>query len=527
MADTKYSAEDLKLESENVEYAGGLKKVSSGASVPEPVVVTEEDDRRIRKAIDRHILPILIWVYWLQILDKSLLGYASVFGLQADAGLKGKQYSFIGSMAPIAQICWLPFSSYLIVRVPSRPLMAILVLGWGAACIGMGFSKSYATLCATRFLLGLFEAAVLPLFSIITSQWYRRSEQPLRVAMWYGTNGLATILGSAGSYALGHAKPKGIYSWQLIFIVAGALTVVTPILIWMRLDSDIEHARFLSPEDRLKAVERVRANKTGTGSNQYKWPQVLEAFLEPKTWLWIAMSLAVNVGASVTNVFGPLIISGMGFDKYKTTLLNIPFGAMQLLAIVVSSYAAYKFRVKSAILAACMVPVVVGLVMLYTLSRKNSGPLLVAYYFLALIFAANPLLVSWIMSNTAGTTKKSVTMMNYNIGSSAGNIIGPLLFSAKDKPMYKPGLKATMGIFIGLMVMIGLQAAVLFISNKRKEKERVRLGMSAKVIDTSMDVKFSTAPRPEGMEEGTDESTGEPVDDDMTDKKQVKFVYVL
>lgn len=43
MADTKYSAEDLKLESENVEYAGGLKKVSSGASVPEPVVVTEED----------------------------------------------------------------------------------------------------------------------------------------------------------------------------------------------------------------------------------------------------------------------------------------------------------------------------------------------------------------------------------------------------------------------------------------------------------------------------------------------------
>jgi hypothetical protein len=131
------------------------------------------------------------------------------------------------------------------------------------------------------------------------------------------------------------------------------------------------------------------------------------------------------------------------------------------------------------------------------------------------------------MSNTAGTTKKSVTMMNYNIGSSAGNIIGPLLFNAKDKPMYKPGLKATMGIFIGLMVMIGLQAACLFFLNKLKEKERVRLGMNAKVIDTSMDVKFSTAPRPEGMEEGTDESTGEPVDDDMTDKKQVKFVYVL
>lgn len=111
------------------------------------------------------------------------------------------------------------------------------------------------------------------------------------------------------------------------------------------------------------------------------------------------MSLAVNVGASVTNVFGPLIISGMGFDKYMTSLLNIPFGVCQLLAIIVSSYAAYKFRIKSAILALCMVPVVVGLVMLYTLDRKSSAPLLVAYYFLALIFAANPLLVSWIVSH--------------------------------------------------------------------------------------------------------------------------------
>jgi hypothetical protein len=130
------------------------------------------------------------------------------------------------------------------------------------------------------------------------------------------------------------------------------------------------------------------------------------------------------------------------------------------------------------------------------------------------------------MSNTAGTTKKSITMMNYNIGSSAGNIIGPLLFSAKDKPLYKPGLKATMGIFIGLMVLIGAQAAILFTLNKLKEKERVRQGMSAKVIDISMDVNFSTARRPEGMEEGTDESEGAQ-DDDATDKQQVKFVYVL
>lgn len=44
MATTKYSAEDLKLETENMEYAGDLKKVASGdANAPEAVIVTEED----------------------------------------------------------------------------------------------------------------------------------------------------------------------------------------------------------------------------------------------------------------------------------------------------------------------------------------------------------------------------------------------------------------------------------------------------------------------------------------------------
>lgn len=44
MANAKYSAEDLKLETENIEYAGGLNKVSSGENnAPEAIIVTEED----------------------------------------------------------------------------------------------------------------------------------------------------------------------------------------------------------------------------------------------------------------------------------------------------------------------------------------------------------------------------------------------------------------------------------------------------------------------------------------------------
>jgi len=172
----------------------------------ERIVVTEEDvcsvylkngtspsdsfqNKNIRRKTDKRILSILVWVYLLQILDKSVLGYGAVFGLQIDTKLVGNQYSLVGSIAPIAQVCVQPFTSYLIVKVPHRILMPSLVLGWGIAQTCMAACNSYQTLLVARFFLGLFEGGCLPLFSVITTHWYRRAEQPLRVAAWYGTNG--------------------------------------------------------------------------------------------------------------------------------------------------------------------------------------------------------------------------------------------------------------------------------------------------------------------------------------------------
>lgn len=161
------------------------------------------------------ILVTLAWVYFLQILDKSILSYAAVFGLKTDTGLTGNQYSMVSSIAAIAQVAWQPFSSWLIVKVPHRILMPSLCLGWGIAQTAMAACHDYKGLLITRFFLGLFEAGCLPLFSVMTAQWYRRAEQPLRVATWYGTNGAATIVAAAISYGLGHIPSEALKSWQM------------------------------------------------------------------------------------------------------------------------------------------------------------------------------------------------------------------------------------------------------------------------------------------------------------------------
>ena len=294
------------------------------------------------------------------------------------------------------------------------------------------------------------------------------------------------------------------------------MTIVTAPFIYWKLDNGVTSARFLNEKERLQAVERLRANQTGIGSQDFEMSEAIEVFLEPKTYLWIGMSLLLNVGAAVTNTFGPLILSGLGFNKYITSLLNMPFGAVQFIIILLASYAAQKARLKAPVLLFLVLPVLAGLAMLYAIPRKDTGALLGGYYLLAFLFGGNPLIVSWIVGNTAGTTKKSIVMSLYNAGSSAGNIVGPLLFSASDAPTYHPGLRSTLAIFVTLAVVILIQLVNLIFLNKLQARKRVANGKSAVIHDVSMEDHYVDIDT-----EGVGEHAF-----DLTDGKNDEFVYI-
>jgi hypothetical protein len=294
------------------------------------------------------------------------------------------------------------------------------------------------------------------------------------------------------------------------------VTIVTAPFIYWKLDNGVTSARFLNEKERLQAVERLRANQTGIGSQDFEMSEAIEVFLEPKTYLWVGMSLLLNVGAAVTNTFGPLILSGLGFNKYITSLLNMPFGAVQFIIILLASYAAQKARLKAPVLLFLVLPVLAGLAMLYAIPRKDTGALLGGYYLLAFLFGGNPLIVSWIVGNTAGTTKKSIVMSLYNAGSSAGNIVGPLLFSASDAPTYHPGLRSTLAIFVTLAVVILIQLVNLIFLNKLQARKRVANGKSAVIHDVSMEDHYVDIDT-----EGVGEHAF-----DLTDGKNDEFVYI-
>ncbi|KAK3672122.1 hypothetical protein LTR78_008093 [Recurvomyces mirabilis] len=510
---------------EHIDHAGAAElavAMEKGKDVGAEVHCSDADNKRILRKTDLWMLSLLCMVYFLQSADKGIIGLTAVYGLKKDAHLAGNDYSNIGNIGYYAQLGVQPLAAYILVKLRYRYVLPVIITCWGISVAGgLGGSRNYAGLLASRFFLGAFEAAVVPLFSMITIAFYRRSEQPFRVACWYSCYGLSTLISAPIVYGFGRVHSATLYRYQVVYLFFGLLTIVIGLATyWWAHDSPGE-ARYLSPEDRLKAVDRLKANQQGISSHKFNWSQVFEAWTEPKYYLYMIMVIAVNAGASVSSVFGAIILQSLaGYTADQAVLLNIPFGALQVVSILGASWLAYRFKRKSPFFLGLVTIVIIGVALLVGLpkTKANKGGLLAGYYLIAFVYAINPLLISWMGGNCAGQTKKAVYYTSFNAANSVGNIITPYIFNSKFAPQYVNALKGILIIWCILWGVVVLQILLITRMQKQKANAREAAGLPRDPPDLSMSGHFHEA--------GT-EVHGEHGLRDETDKQNIYFQYLL
>jgi MFS family permease len=255
---------------------------------------TYEEERAVLRRIDLRVLPLLLGAYFFQQLDKSSLSYVSIFGIQKDAGLVGKQYSWLGSILYLAQLVMQPLAAFLLVKLPTGKVIAGAILLWGASLALMSACTSFPSLLGLRFVLGSFEAMIAPACVATTTMWWRRSEQTLRTAYWNAMNGVTFIVGSLFTYGLGHIETDDMYKYQIIFLFCGLLTVLYGFVVLVLMPDSPMSAKYLTDRERVIATERLRANQMGVQSGIWKWDQVWETFLDIKTWCWFIIIIAIS-----------------------------------------------------------------------------------------------------------------------------------------------------------------------------------------------------------------------------------------
>jgi ACS family allantoate permease-like MFS transporter len=269
---------------------------------------------------------------------------------------------------------------------------------------------------------------------------------------------VAAIVGGLLSYGIGHIHTR-VAQWQLVFLICGGFTIVWSIVIYLWLPDSPLNAKFLNEREKGIATERLRTNRTGIKSTQFKWSQAREAFTDPQVWLialWAGTSNILNIGGS----FLPLIIQNMGFTGLTTTLLTLPVGGVEIVAMAVAGgLSMYFVNGRTVIMFFVSLPTLVGAALLTGLPQSNTWGRAAGVWLLLCIPASYAILLSLISSNVAGFSKKVTTTALVFISFCISNIISPQLFIAKEAPGYATGCRAmlvSMAITLVLTVALGV-----------------------------------------------------------------------
>ncbi|THH07930.1 hypothetical protein EW146_g9157 [Bondarzewia mesenterica] len=501
-------------------------EVDTGAALltgASPVELDEAEATRIRRKIDLHILPLMCILYWIQFMDKTTLGSSAILGIRTATHLTTNQYNWLGTIFYLSYLVFEYPQNLALQRLPVGRWMRHVIISfesinifvWAVALCSHAACKNFAGLFVVRLILGACEGSITAGFMIVSSMFYTRNEQTLRVGYWFLMNGTAQIISGFISFGSLHIKTSGFQPWQWLMIITGMLTLITATLFFFFFPDSPTSAWFLTPDERAKAVLRIKENQTGVENKHFKWDQMIEAFTDPKTWLFALFSALDNIPNSLTNQRS-IIVASFGFTNLQTTLLGCVDGLVEIVTIFTGVQLVSRIPNSRAYIAVIyFIPNIMGVFLINFLPWSNKVGLLFSQWLTGVGTTAFVLALAWVGQTTAGHTKRITTNAIMLSAYCIGNAAAPFMWQAKYKPRnHIPWII----IGISYVCCICLMLAIRFLLAREN-----RLRDNEPHDDTYEDVYVEKV-----LEDGSRVEVKVPKELlDLTDRQNREFRYVL
>lgn len=133
----------------------------------------------------------------------------------------------------------------------------------------------------------------------------------------------------------------------------------------------------------------------------------------------------------------------MGFSGLQTTLLTLPVGGVEIVAMVIAGFlSSYLKRGRTVIMFVVAAPTLAGISMLQALPQTDHWGRCAGVWLVLCVPASYAILLSIISSNVAGFSKKLMTTSMAFVSFCVGNIVSPQLFISSEAPGYRTGVRA-------------------------------------------------------------------------------------
>ncbi|KAL4934241.1 major facilitator superfamily domain-containing protein [Aspergillus undulatus] len=459
--------------------------------VPTPVSTVDErtELRRIVWKFDLRLLTLFTVINLFSFIDRVNIGNARLLGLQDDLDLSGLRFN-------IALTCLLV--SYCVVELPSNILckliggqiyVPILVFCFGTATMLTSLVTNRGGLYACRFILGVFEGGISPALVFMLSLFYRRHELGFRTSIYISASSASGAFG--GLLAIGLAKIPSwglIHTWKNIFFFEGFVSVILAIIAFFNIPSGPGRARFLAPEQRKVAVERLQVDAAGTDEHsRTRLRHVVQGLTNVPI---VACALGFFFGNTCVqsfSLFSPSIISAMGYSGELAQLLSVgPYVAACILSIIVG-YISDRYKTRGYLILFTAPLGIAGLALLLFLPTSMPSAKYGALYLAAPgIYSFVPLWITWAVNNAATPTVKAVAAgMVFSVGS-LGGILAPWVYLESDAPRYRTGHAILFAFLFGSWGIAALLIGFVKWENWKREsgeRDHVLVGLSREEVE--------------------------------------------
>ncbi|KAE8378270.1 major facilitator superfamily domain-containing protein [Aspergillus bertholletiae] len=446
-------------------------------------------ESRLRWKLDLYIVPTVALLYLFCFIDRANIGNAKLAGLAADLHLKGNDYNKILSMFYI---------SYIIFEIPCNICCKWMGPGWflplstllfGVSSLATAFVHDISGACGVRFVLGIFEAGLMPGIAYYLSRWYRRSELAFRLSLYLVMAPLAGAFGGLlASAILKLDHFGGLHSWRMIFAIEGIITIGLAIISFFTLTDRPETARWLSQEEKDLAIARLKAERVATTEvlDRIDMKKTLRGALCPVTLATSFIFLLDNITVQGLAFFAPTIVQTIYPDAsvISQQLHTVPPYIVGAFVNLLLPYLSWRWDHRMIIFVTAPFLMITGYAMF--LGSTDAQVRYGATFLIAsgaFVFGAlcNANVSNNVVSDTARSAAIGMNVMMGNIG----GLISTWSYLQFDAPNYHIGN----GLNLATASVILISSALLWVwmdwDNKKREKVDINqalAGMSQKQI---------------------------------------------
>jgi len=434
--------------------------------------VQTPEEKVLLKIFDRNIIPALWLMYLVSSADRANVGLALTMnveahhGLAATVGINSVQVSLGIALFYVGYTIFEIPSNLIITRLKPGVWLARICITWGIITALYAVINNLASFLILRMLLGIAEAGLWPGMAYYLTKWYRKSEIPGRIALYYFASpfsGIVTGFISAGVQLIDGAGD--LYAWKWLFIIFGIATVLIGILVLFWLPPNpAESGRWLTPEQKEFATQRLLLET----HEDPLWTihDLLRQFTDYKVYLFSVLYLAPIMVSTSLQYYLPTILKELLLTTYGPSkvngiiisLLAIPPNVMVIVGAVLITLLSDKYKQRALGIIVFQILAILGLVLLTfggSLGARYAGALITGLGLGPLI----PLSIGWTTNSKDGSVNiAAATAIVSSIGQ-IGAIISTYALYA-GWPSDAPQFIGSNMVNVGLSGM-GIIAAIL------------------------------------------------------------------